>query len=335
MSHNQKISLTEYRTKHTLKSRHEHNQPKNIIYTDKSLFEQKISNFIESYYQNKKSVAIVTDFDYTLTSRIDYKTGKLYFSSYYLYDEDLIGGDQRSFNERRESLRDEYSFYEFSTSYDIEIRKIKMKEWYSKSLELYFNQKFTKESINDMVNKTKGNLLLRKKAIEYLELLMKLGITVVIESGGIGNFIEAFLKIYLPNFERYYSEKKIIIVSNMFKFDNNNGCVGLEHEVINCFNKADFLGNVVNEELPELKHVMVLGDNLGDADSIQKINVPKENVIGFGFLNLPKDIINNEEKKDYLQKKINENKKVFDVTLVGDCDYEPIIEILKNIRVKN
>ena len=315
------------------KKRHEQNKPENIIFTDKDLFIQKLSNFIDSYYQNKKSVAIVTDFDYTLTSRIDYKTGKLYCSSYYLYDEDLIGGDQYSFNERREALAKKYSFYEFSTSYDIETRKIKMKEWYTQSLSLYFNEKFTKDSVDEMVRKLKNNLLLRKKAIEYLELLMELGITVIIESGGIGQFIESYLKIYLPNFERYENEKKIIIVSNMFKFDDKEGCVGLEHEVINCFNKADFLGNIVNEELPELKHVMVLGDNLGDADSIKKINVPKENVIGFGFLNLPKDIINDETKADYLQKKINENKKAFDVTLVGDCDYEPIIEILKNIRL--
>ena len=313
----------------------EQNNPKNIIYTDKSSFDEKLSNFIDSYYRDKKSVAIVTDFDYTLTSRIDYKTGKLYHSSYYLYDEDIIGGDQKTFDQRRQALADKYALYEFSTSYDIETRKIKMKEWYTKSLELYFNEKFTADSVDEMVHKTKNNLLLRRKAIEYLELLMNLGITVVIESGGIGDFIRSYLKIYLPNFERYLNEKKIIIVSNMFTFDNKAGCVGLEHEVINCFNKADFLGNVVNEELPELKHVMVLGDNLSDADSIKKINVPKENVIGFGFLNLPSDIINDETKKDYLQKKINENKKVFDMTLLGDCDYDPIIEILKNIRVHN
>ena len=339
MSNIQKIISLENHLKQNISHKkhqiHEQNNPKNIIYTNKSSFEQKLSNFIDSYYQNKKSVAIVSDFDYTLTSRIDYKTGKLYHSSYYLYDEDIIGGDQKSFDERRQSLADKYAFYEFSTSYDIETRKIKMKEWYTKSLELYFNEKFTQNSIDEMVHKTKNNLLLRKKAIEYLELLMILGITVVIESGGIGDFIESYLKIYLPNFEFYLREKKIIIVSNMFKFDNKDGCIGLEHEVINCFNKADFLGNVVNEELPELKHVMVLGDNLGDADSIKKINVPKENVIGFGFLNLPNDIINDETKKDYLQKKINENKKAFDMTLVGDCDYEPIIEILKNIRVQN
>lgn len=317
------------------KKRHEQSQTKSIIYTDKSLFDQKLSNFIESYYQNKKSVAIVTDFDYTITSRIDYKTGKLYSSSYYLYDEDIIGGDQRSFDERRKALGDKYSFYEFNTSYDLETRKIKMKEWYELSLELYFNEKFKKNSIDEMVQKTKNNLLLRRKAIEYLELLMKLGITVVIESGGIGDFIEAYLKLYLPNYERYKNEKTIIIVSNMFKFDEKEGCFGLEHEVINCFNKADFLGNVVNKELPDLKHVMVLGDNLGDADSINKINVPKENVIGFGFLNLAKDDMNDGNKREYVQKKINEYKNVYDVTLVGDCDYEPIMGILKNIREYN
>jgi len=317
------------------KKRHEQSQTKSIIYTDKSLFDQKLSNFIESYYQNKKSVAIVTDFDYTITSRIDYKTGKLYSSSYYLYDEDIIGGDQRSFDERRKALGDKYSFYEFNTSYDLETRKIKMKEWYELSLELYFNEKFKKNSIDEMVQKTKNNLLLRRKAIEYLELLMKLGITVVIESGGIGDFIEAYLKLYLPYYERYKNEKTIIIVSNMFKFDEKEGCFGLEHEVINCFNKADFLGNVVNKELPDLKHVMVLGDNLGDADSINKINVPKENVIGFGFLNLPKDDMNDGNKREYVQKKINEYKNVYDVTLVGDCDYEPIMGILKNIREYN
>jgi len=335
MSYKHINELIETHSKPTIfhKKRHEHNQPQNIVYTDKLSFDQKLSNFIESYYQNKKSVAIVTDFDYTLTSRIDYKTGKLYSSSYYLYDEDIIGGDQRSFDERRQALVDKYSHYEFSTSYDIDTRKIKMKEWYSQSLSLYFGEKFTKDSIDEMVRRTKSNLLLRRKAIEYLELLMKLDITVVIESGGIGQFIEGYLKVYLPDYERYKNEKKIIIVSNMFKFDDNNGCVGLEHEVINCFNKADFLGNVVNQELPDLKYVMVLGDNLGDADSIKKINVPEENVIGFGFLNLPKDVINDENKRDYLKKKINESKNVFDVTFVGDCDYEPIIEILKNIRV--
>ena len=37
-------------------------------------------------------------------------------------------------------------------------------------------------------------------------------------------------------------------------------------------------------------------------------------------------------KKIMWKKKINEYKNVYDVALVGDCDYEPIIEILKKIK---
>ena len=314
---------------------HKKKYHQNIHFTDKALFHRKLDEFIESYYKNKKSVAVVTDFDFTITARFDYKTGKEYKSSYYLYDEDLIGGDQNKFSERRKALGEKYAKYEFSTSFDFETRKKKMKEWYDKSVELFFNEKFTKESIDKMIENTKNNLLFRKYTKEYIELLISLGITIIIESGGLAQFIVGILKTIIPKFELYLNERKIIIVSNWFIFDEKKGCIGMEHEVINCFNKADFLGNIVNKELPELKHVLVLGDNLGDADSIKKINVPKQNVIGFGFLNLPCDVMNDENEKEFIKKKIEENKKAFDVTLVGDCDYEPIIEFLKNIKIQN
>ena len=36
----------------------EQNNSKNIIYTDKSSFEEKLSNFIDSYYRDKKYLNI-------------------------------------------------------------------------------------------------------------------------------------------------------------------------------------------------------------------------------------------------------------------------------------
>jgi hypothetical protein len=56
MSYKHINELIETHSKPTIfhKKRHEHNQPQNIIYTDKLSFDQKLSNFIESYYQNKK-----------------------------------------------------------------------------------------------------------------------------------------------------------------------------------------------------------------------------------------------------------------------------------------
>ena len=306
---------------------------KNIQYANKDLFEKKLKEFALSYRNNKNSVAVVTDFDYTITTPIDYKTGKGYKSSYYLYDEDLIGGDQNKFNEKRQALHDIYSKYEFSTQYDLETRRQKMEEWYKKNIYLYFNEKFTLDSIDEMVQKCKNNLLFRKNAKEYIELLISMEIPIIIESGGITQFIIGILKTIFPNINQLIKEKKIMVVSNSFTFDEKTkGCNGLEYEVINCFNKEDFLGNVVNKEFPELKSVLVLGDNLGDADYIKKINVKKENIIGFGFINLPVDVVDNENKKEYVENKINEYKNVYDVALVGDCDYEPIIDILNNIK---
>ena len=305
----------------------------NIQYANKELFDLKLNNFIFAYKTNKHSVAVVTDFDYTITTPIDYKTGKDYKSSYYLYDEDMIGGDQKKFNQRRQDLADIYSKYEFSTLYDLETRVQKMKEWYEKNIQLYFNEKFTLDSIDEMVKKCKNNILFRKYAKEYMELLISLGIPIIIESGGITQFIIAILKTIFPNMLELIKEKKIMVVSNTFTFDEKTkGCNGVAHEVINCFNKEDFLGNVVNKEFPELKHVLVLGDNLGDINSIRKINVEKENVIGFGFANLPIDVLNNEDKKEERNKKIEEYKNTYDVALVGDCDYKPIIEMLNKIK---
>ena len=309
---------------------------KDIHYANKDLFEKKLKEFALAYSNNKNSVAVVTDFDYTITTPIDYKTGEEYKSSYYLYDEDMIGGDQKKFSEKRKALADIYSKYEFSTEYDLETRIEKMKEWYTKNIYLYFNEKFTLDSIDEMVQKCKKNIMFRNHAKQYMELLLSMGIPIIIESGGITQFIMAILKTIFPNIQQLLDEKKIMIVSNSFTFDEKTkGCNGLEHEVIYCFNKDEFLGNVVNKEFPELKNVLVLGDNLGDADSVKKINVPKENVIGFGFVNLSNDILNDENKKEYVENRIKEYNNAFDVALVGDCDYEPIIDILNKIKNEN
>ena len=178
--------------------------------------------------------------------------------------------------------------------------------------------------------------MFRNHAKQYMELLLSMGIPIFIESDGIIQFIMAIMKTIFPNIQQLLDEKKIMIISNSFTFDEKTkGCNGLEHEVIYCFNKDEFLGNVVNKEFPELKNVLVLGDNLGDADSVKKINVPKENVIGFGFVNLSNDILNDENKKKKKKKRIKEYNHAFDVALVGDCDYEPIIDILNKIKNGN
>ncbi len=77
---------------------------------------------------------------------------------------------------------------------------------------------------------------------------------------------------------------------------------------------------------------MVLGDNLGDADCVKKLDVDINNVIGFGFINLSKDILLDENKKEFIENKIKEYNNIFDMALVGNCDYQPIINLLKSFK---
>ena len=48
-------------------------------------------------------------------------------------------------------------------------------------------------------------------------------------------------------------------------------------------------------------------------------------------LDLLINVLNDKEKKEFIDNKIKEYNNVFDVALVGNCDYEPIIDILKKI----
>ena len=47
-----------------------HNLNKNIHYSNESLFnkKKKMKSFIIAFHNNKKSVAVVTDFDFTITA---------------------------------------------------------------------------------------------------------------------------------------------------------------------------------------------------------------------------------------------------------------------------
>lgn len=306
---------------------------KHIFYRNESNFSEKIKRVIKSYSENKHSLIVISDFDYTMTSLFDYDTNIQYKSSYYLYDENIIGGNQKKFEEDRKNLSDEYSKYEFDTSYDFEFRKKKMIEWYTKNIELYYNPNFTLDSIEKMIQKLKHNIKFRPKLKEYIELLMEMDIPLIIESGGITQFIHGILKYIIPDIDELIEKKKIAIISNKFKFDPiSKGCCGIEREVIHCFNKADFIGNIIKNEYKEAKNILVLGDNLGDADCVKKLDVDINNVIGFGFINLSKDILLDENKKEFIENKIKEYNNIFDMALVGNCDYQPIINLLKSFK---
>lgn len=304
----------------------------NIVFADIESLKNKLKNFINSYKINKKNLAVITDFDYTITKRFIYSTNYTLNTTYRLYDEDIIGGNQQNVVDKQNELYKIYRKFEEDTSIDINIRKEKIREFYKKSLDIYINPKFSRESVTKMIDSKKETYGFRNYIKEYIDLLISMEIPVIIISGGITQFIEDLLKIISAEYELYLKQKKIFIISNTLIFDNEKGCIGYSDEIVDTFNKSSFVKYTLNQFYPDANKIFVLGDHLNDYDAVHELNMPKENIIGISFVNIKPSIINDDNQKENMNKEIDTYKKIYDINLVGDTDYTFIIKLLEIIK---
>lgn len=252
---------------------------------------------------------MLTDFDFTITKLYNYQKNVSLGSSYRFYDESLIGGDQQKVTKAQDDLCKIYINYERDTSIDIKIREQKMHEFYSKSLDIYINPKFTRDSIGKMLEKLKDKFEIRKYLKEYFELLIELEIPIIIISGGIKEVIIDLLKQSIKDFELYCTQKKIMIIANELIFDKENGCIGYNPDVIYTFNKSSFVKKIIEKNFPQIENYLIFGDHLNDYDSVLDLNLTQEHIIGFGFINIKPEYIKDETKKKKLQKILKILKK--------------------------
>ena len=300
-----------------------------IEINDVKNFSSKLEDFISSYKLNHKNLVLVTDFDFTITKRYNYQKNNSLFSSYRFYDEGLIGGDQQKIIEIQNELCNKYMKYETDSSYDKEIREKKVHEFYYKSLDVYINPNFTRNSIGKMLEKLGEKFELRKYTKELIELLIKLDIPIVIVSGGVKEVIIDLLKKCIKNFENYLNQKKIVIIANDLYFEDGKGCVGHSTDIVYAFNKSNFVKESIKNNFPEAKNIIVMGDHINDYDSVHDLEINKKNIIGVGYVNIKPEYIGDESKKEIIKKNIDDYKNVYDINFVGDTDFSFMIKILK------
>ena len=305
---------------------------KNIEIKDIQNFSSKIKHLISSYKINPKHIVLVTDFDFTLTKKYNYQKNISLYSSYRFYDESLIGGDQQKILEIQNQLCTQYMKYETDSSYDKKIREKKVHEFYSKSLDVYINPKFTRYSIGKMLKKLKEKFELRKYTKELFETLIKLGIPIVIVSGGVKEVIIDLLKKCVKNFENYLTQKKIVIIANELYFEEGKGCIGHSTDVIYAFNKSNFVQDSIKNNFPEVKNIIVMGDHINDYDSVQDLEISKNNIIGIGYVNIKPELQDDESKKEIIKKNVDDYKNVYDINFVGDSDFSFIIKLLTTLE---
>ena len=304
------------------------NIDKNTEIKDIEKFGSKLRCLIDSYKKSKKNIILITDFDYTITKRYNYQQNITLYSSYRFYDESLIGGDQQKILDIQNELCNKYMKYETDNTYDKKIREKKVHEFYSKSLDVYINPNFKRNSVGEMLEKLKEKFELRKYTKELFELLIKLEIPIIIVSGGVKEVIVDLLKKSIKNFELYLEQKKIEIIANELYFEEGKGCIGHSKNVIYAFNKSNFVKENIKKNFPEVKNVIVMGDHLNDYDSVHDLEISKNNIIGIGYVNIKPELINDEKNKEMIKKNVEEYNNVYDVNLIGDSDFDFIIKLL-------
>ena len=292
-------------------------------------------NIIFNSKKNRNRIIYITDFDYTITSKYNYSTGKRCLNTYSIYNQEAFNGDQKLYLSQDKKLAELYAKYEEDTSYDYETRKKKSFEWYELSLLNMSNEKITPESFKKMVELSIEDIKFRNDFKVLLEILIQKDIPIVIISGGIKEIIIEILKtMKVQGFEDYLKQKRVIIIANSLLDEEGNLINWKEKEkkedIIYPFNKNIIIKKNLEKYFDKFESIIIAGDLISDYKSIEEIKINKENIIGFGFLDYNPSKINSDfdYKKDSLFKEYSD---IFDVVLINDQGYIQIINTINKI----
>lgn len=172
---------------------------------------------LEKIKLNKSNFYVALDFDQTLTSPDG-------LSSW-----DACGfplGD--NFKKETSTLFEKYGPVELDYTISFEEKNKAMIEWYYRNFKLYYKYNLTKNDLEKSVNK----IIFRQGAKEFLNIMHKANIPVVILSAGIGNIIELFLK------KNNCFTDNIYIISNFIPFDENGNIKKYTGKLIHTLNKT-------------------------------------------------------------------------------------------------
>ncbi len=245
---------------------------KNIVIVDKSTLQEKIKRIKQGGVEN---IHVLSDFDRTLTygtingEKIPSIMAILRMNNY-------LGED---YSQKADALYNYYHAIEVDSSVSKEEKKIKMKEWWEKHVNLLIEKKLKKEHLEDIAKNK--NIILRKGVVDFLKDLKNKDIPLVIFSAsGCGEAVEYYFK------ENKVDYKNILFFINRFLWNENEVAVGVREPKINASNKDETSikeRKDIYEKIKERKNIILLGDSIGDIGMAEGFDY--NTILKIGFLN--------------------------------------------------
>lgn len=277
----------------------------NIHLKDAPELQQKTNTFRKGGYL---SFHVVADFDRTLTSA--FIEGKKFLSSYALIREGkYLTAD---YPLRAHALFDKYHPYEVDETISFAEKNKWMNHWWSEHFELMKECGMNKAVIHDIV--LQRQVQFRAGALDFLDLLSRNNIPLLILSAGLGDLIKELLE------SEQKLTSKVYLLSNFYIFDGQGKVIGKKNkQFIHTFNKneVEVKKTPYYQEIASRRNVLLLGDSLGDLGMSE--GMEHECIIRVGFLN---------ENKEELLSKYMES---FDIVITDDGSIGYVKEMVEKI----
>lgn len=223
---------------------------------------------------------------------------------------------------RMKRNHEKYFPLEFDPDITYEQKYKYMDEWWNSSNQALLDEKPTLATLFEAV--TYAQLQLRPGFALVVQEAYRHDIPVVVFSAGITQVIEELLRqkgptsLMLPN---------VHVIANSLDMDENNVVTSFRAPLMHSLNKKDTSIKLVKElthdwfvPLRRRKHVLLMGDNLGDAEMSDGYDGDSDVVIlKVGFLN------SNEEA--YLP----QYRKAFDIVVLHDGPMAPVASFIHEI----
>ena len=253
---------------------------------------------------------IVTDFDATLTFAYNEDGSRAPNTWSIFRNKGYLG---KNYLKESTQLYEYYHFrYEINENISEDVRIKKLEEWWNKHFDLLKKYSLTKEML-EKISETK-ELILRPGVDDFMNLVSKYKVPLLVFSAGIGDLIKNIFKV------EHQSLEFVKIISNFCKYDKNNKVIGPSGKIIHVLNKGEIALNEDKyiQELKLRKNIVLIGDSLGDLDMVKDIEY--DNLLTIGLFTQS----DNEE----LKRKYND---AFDLVIEGDGSFKKVNEIIESI----
>lgn len=207
-------------------------------------------------------------------------------------------------------------YYPFELDYnlDYDTKSNYMQEWYSKNINLFYEYGLTYDIFLTCVNH--ADFSFRNGFKDFLNVLSKHHIPVIVLSAGIGNVIYELFKLNDLLYDNLH------IISNFIKFDKTGAMLPFNDVIIHSCNKClDTLPINFRNDISRKEHALLFGDLIEDLNMLSKDEL--KNSLSFGFLE--NEVENNFELY----------KEHFDVVLTDNSSFYDVRNVLNNVIKDN